>query len=328
MSGRTSSDSCHLSEALYDAFTLRASKSFLGLRTGTTIHDPISQVAKSVFEFKTFQQVRDDALGAATCMALDLKTERRQFFGICCGNCYDWLLFEYACCFNDQPLVGINTNWSTDVLAQVINLSEIVCIACSADVVPVFQSLKPSCPSLLSLVVINSDPLKPIPACSPQHPLNVFVWNASLRRLHLHHSPLRSAPPPPDCRHDAVCTLTGVGMPDFALRKLRGQLPALDQADIHSLMFTSGTSGAPKGVIITKNRWYMDNKDGGVMRNHTDPAFLSYNSWSHGADRGAPPPPLLPPALFALLLVFAVTCDLYVCSLVFLVTSPLQATFG
>ena len=273
--------------------TLHASKSFLGLRTGATIHDPVSQVAKSVFEFKTFQEVRDDALCAATCMALDLKTERRQFFGICCENCYDWLLFEFTCCFNDQPLVGINTNWSVDVLTQVINLSEIVCIACSADVVPVFQSLKPSCPSLLSLVVINSDPLKPIPACPPQHPLNVFVWNASLGRLHLHHSP---SPPilSRESRDAAVCTLTGVGMPGFTLRKLRGQLPVLDQADIHCLMFTSGTSGAPKGVIVTKNRWYMDNKDGGIMRSHTDPALLSYNSWSHGADRGAPPPPLSP----------------------------------
>jgi hypothetical protein len=32
----------------------------------------------------------------------------------------------------------------------------------------------------------------------------------------------------------------------------------------------------------------LDNKDGGIMSNHTNPAFLTYNSWSHGADRGAP----------------------------------------
>ncbi len=293
MSGRTSkSDSCHLSEALYDAFTLRSSRSFLGLRTGVTINDPVTQVAKSVFDFKTFQQVRDDALAAATCMALDLKMQRRQFFGICCSNCYDWLLFEFACCFNDIPLVGINTNWNPDVLAHVINISEVVCIACSADVVPIFQALSPSCPSLLSLVVINYDPLKPLPPCPPQHPLNVFTWDASLRRLRLHHSPFSSDPlqttPFVETTRTTVHTLTCVGMPDFTLRKLRGQVPELDQNDIHCLLFTSGTSGAPKGVEVTKNRWYLDNKDGGIMSNHTNPAFLTYNSWSHGADRGAP----------------------------------------
>ena len=288
MTSRTSNLSDHLSEALHNAFTLHASKSFLGLRTGATTLDTITQVEKSVFEFKTFQQVRDDALSAATCLALDLKMERRQFFGICCGNCYDWLLFEFACCFNDQPLVGINTSWNAGVMAHVINLSEIVCIACSAEAVPVLQALKPSCPSLMHLIVINSDPLKPLPPCSPHDPLHVFVWNAPSRRLQLHHSDPSRPIPAIDSRDDTVLTLSCVGMQDFTVRKLRGQVPVLDQSDVHSLVFTSGTSGAPKGVVITKQRWYLDNHGGGVMNNHADPAFLTYNSWSHGADRGAP----------------------------------------
>jgi long-subunit acyl-CoA synthetase (AMP-forming) len=284
----------HLSEALYDALTLHASKNFLGIRTGAIAHDDVTHVDKSEFQFKSFEQVRDDALAAATCLALDVQLSRRQFFGICCSNCYDWLLFEFACCFNDLPLVGINTSWKPDIVSYVINLSHIVCVACSAEFVPVFQALKQSCPSLSALVVIDADPLNPIPACSPQDPLHVYVWNASRRTVSLHHSPSSHAAPGVDLhsQDSRACgtthTLTRVGMQDYLHLKLRGQLPALDQDDVHSLMFTSGTSGVPKGVVITKTRWYLDNKSGGIMANHADPAFLSYNSWSHGADRGLP----------------------------------------
>jgi len=82
----------------------------------------------------------------------------------------------------------------------------------------------------------------------------------------------------------SVCTHTGAAMSLTEVELDEDKIGA-DPKSLFTIIFSSGTSGKPKGVMINKKRWKKDAESSGIALTPNQRA-VSYMALAHGADRG------------------------------------------
>jgi len=221
-----------------------------------------------------------------------LGVPRRAMAGICAPNVPQWMMADFACCLNDYSPVGLHLSWGAEKLAYILDETDMQLVFVSMAALPcISEALARSrsaaaLDAMLVVVVVDGVPLEswldagdgatnitapPL----PQVPHTRGV-------VHLHELLLSSVAP--------LETLTGAGVDEplsfwqYAGDGLRA--PLENDHDLYTLMYTSGTTGSPKGVVVDKRRWKLDAQSGNFLGQATPVTMISYLALAHGGDRG------------------------------------------
>jgi hypothetical protein len=147
------------------------------------------------------------------------------FVGICSQNRVEFMYIDFACTFNHTPTVGIHPSWKDYDIKFVINNTKMECIVCESNVAYRFLNLLEDCPSLKYLVIMDQHDVK------SDH-LKIFDYDSLLISSKTH---------------------SGIHLES----SVESTKPEEDW--IFSVIYSSGTSGDPKGIIANANGWREDN---------------------------------------------------------------------
>ena len=104
------------------------------------------------YEWTTFEQVHRRAL----CIAEAIKAiSPRSFLAICCPNCPEWLITDFACTYQNLIVVGIHISWPQSEVEHVLLNSEAICAVANLANVDKFIEAAQRAPSLRYLIVIT-----------------------------------------------------------------------------------------------------------------------------------------------------------------------------
>eukprot|EP00466_Bigelowiella_natans_P004133 jgi/Bigna1/69484/fgenesh1_pg.9_\ len=282
----------NIGHCLHRALVTYKDRPFMGYRTkesklgeGTDQHSSVQQTffytiragSRLDYSWITFKEVLDQSSNLAKGLA-SLGIPRRAHVGICAPNCPEWIYADFACAFNDFICVGVHTSWPAPEVEAVCRKADLTCLCMTAkyaekfvstirDSSEPFQHLKH-----LVLLDLTDDDRKVFAELRNNMPHGIKL--ACLTEL------LRIGSTP------GKQTLTGAASSSKSedvildLSKTRA-----DPTSTFTLIFSSGTSGAPKGIQISNKRWKKDAVSTSIAVTPNQ-RTISYMALAHGADRG------------------------------------------
>lgn len=135
--------------------------------------------------------------------------------GIYAINRPEWVATSIACTFQGLVYVPLYDTLGPDAAKYIVNHAELATVVCSAKTFPQLAKTAGECPTLKNVILM--DPLEPkMRSMLPQH-VNLFSWADILER---------------------------------GARTPRACVP-VQPTDLLVIMYTSGTTGNPKGVVLT-----------------------------------------------------------------------------
>eukprot|EP00708_Paratrimastix_pyriformis_P002230 GAFH01000972.1.p1 GENE.GAFH01000972.1~~GAFH01000972.1.p1 ORF type:complete len:686 (-),score=155.66 GAFH01000972.1:131-2188(-) len=167
---------------------------------------------RGAFEWRTYKQVGEEVSQLGAGMRL-LGLHKGDKVGIMAKNCPEWLILDITCATQSMVSVPVYDSYTREECAFIIGHSEIRIFFCTADMLPFVTAAKASgLPSLEFIVVLDGP-------CAMGRSLEGAHYRYSqLLEMGRGH-PVDDVPPSPD--------------------------------DLFTIVYTSGTTGSPKGAMIT-----------------------------------------------------------------------------
>lgn len=284
-----------LAHALHKAFLLSASRPFLGY-SNLSSKAKASETQDTAFNWLTYDEVFQKVLTLSNSLR-QLSSPKRSVVGICADNSVEWLLADFSSCLNDYLTVGLHNSWNVETLLYVAQSADISFVFCMPSDVEKFLNLSTSCPSLHTIVVIGdtgcllNNAIGSSGANTDLHAINsrirILFFSSLLERSHRNGSDGKVSQEENFSTGSSseLTTVTGAGAAISSWFGLHDPVPEGDSDQVFTLMYTSGTTGNPKGVAVTKSRWLVDAKSN-TFPGQSDPTVVSYMSLAHGGDRG------------------------------------------
>lgn len=290
-------DTPSLAHALHKAFLLFAPKKFLGYPTRQSLSSESDDIN---YSWLTYDEVFRKVLNLAASLKL-ISLLRRSVVGICANNTIEWLLTDFSCSFNDYVTVGLHSSWSDESMLHVLKSSEADCVVCMSCDLLKFLNYSSACTSIQIIIIIED---KKTEVCHltdrqtiehfKEHNIDSTVTVYTFEDLLTANFKIRSKlldgtftgeiQSSSSCRSD-LSSISGAGAEIPSWFGLHKPISPEESDDIYSLMYTSGTTGCPKGVTVTKSRWLVDARSNSFS-GQSDPTVVSYMSLAHGGDRG------------------------------------------
>jgi fatty acid CoA ligase FadD9 len=145
------------------------------------------------------------------------------FVGICGFASPDWVIADLACLYLAAVSVPIRTNIKIDDIVHIINETELVCVVCSAEQLPLLEKALSRCPSVKSIVVIDDPTWQPNGQGSCPSIANI----AAIEEYGAGVEPVPYLVPGRDIVEDPLLTI----------------------------IYTSGSTGHPKGAMFHESIW-------------------------------------------------------------------------
>ena len=254
-------------------FHLYDTKDFLGTIVRENGEDQV--------KYETFRQVFTKTNNLSNKLK-NIGLKERDIIGLCGDNNPEWLIADFFCGINNYPNVGIHLSWPADKINYIMKETNLRGIFVAPekiddliDAIRLSFEETSACP--LRVIVIFSSSSK---KCSIDEIKSKLPSSYSELLNIVHFS-------------DIACSEEEVG--DIMLNTLTKkeiehdnvvEREEVNEDELYTIMYTSGSTGYPKGVAVSQKRWKLD-ASAYPFKACTPPiTVMSYMSLAHGGDRG------------------------------------------
>ena len=210
-----------------------AERPALGERAFTLDHPASGQAVRHLPEFRTitYRTAWERTTALATGLVRDRRTGLKagETVGIFGFGSVDYVIADLACLYVGCVSAVLQTSLPAEDLQHLVNEAEYACIICAHDGLPAILALLPACPSVRSVVVMD------------------FHGESIREAAELDQARAQAPVPLP-----SLAELAAIGRGAERLAPFR---PAPGSDPLATLMYTSGSTGFPKGAMLTQRIW-------------------------------------------------------------------------